>query len=165
VSFEAYHIPDKLTVKAGGSTIASTNQLVSGFHKFRLNVDPNSTGNTVDLYVDAPNDGTAWVLCADCEDSGTSCHNAIGREEVTAIVSWSTPYWTCNINSQRIDGVTYNGRAATTYLTPGQHLYEYDGSCACQVNLSCDIGSPKVTIGRRTYNLPTRWSPLYFDIN
>ncbi len=165
ISFEAYHIPDRLRVYAGGSLIHDTNDLVTGFHQYRVEINPQTQGNQLDLYIDAPLAGTLWKLCVDCEDGGYSCEQSLSRRNVGVSVTWG-PWFSCSISNQRIDGVSYPGTYASAQLTPGRHEYDYEGVCVCttSINTSCQSSYPKVLIDGRTYDLPNT-TGFTFDIN
>jgi hypothetical protein len=167
ISFEAYHIPDRLRVYAGGALLQDTGELVSGFHQYRVEVNPQTQGNQLNLYIDAPLQGTLWTLCVDCEDSGYSCAQSLSRRNVSVSVSWG-PWFSCGISNQKVDGISYSGTYASLQLTPGRHEYMYEGSCVCTASssLSCQSSYPKVMIDGITYDLPNAsGSGFTFDIN
>ena len=123
ISFEAYNIPDRIKITANGKKIAQTNGYVGGYHQWQINYEPMIHGKEFVAHVDAPNGGTAWQLCIDCE--GSSCGGNIKRKKVY-YGFLDSRNWKCN--NYQIDGhnVNQNGEK---YLSVGKH--SFSASCSC----------------------------------
>jgi hypothetical protein len=130
ISFEAYNIPDSIKITANGKKIAQTNGLVGGYHQWQIDYDPIKHGKEFVASVDAPNGGTAWKLCIDCE--GSSCGGNIKRKKVHYSFIDSN-YWKCH--NYKIDGQTVS-RYGEKYLSVGKH--SFSASCTCsKINSFC----------------------------
>ena len=123
ISFEAYNVPDSIRITANGKNIAQTNGLVGGFHQWQIDYDPIKHGKQFIAHVDAPNGGTAWKLCIDCE--GSSCDGNIKRKKVHYNFIDSN-YWKCD--NHKIDGQIVN-RYGEKHLSVGKH--SFSASCEC----------------------------------
>ena len=71
--FEAYSIPDQLQVKSGNTVLYDTGGLVSGLNTATIDYDPSAHGSSLDVLINAPNAGTAWNFCLDCNSSSEVC--------------------------------------------------------------------------------------------
>lgn len=151
VFFEAFRIPDALTVTANGQTLVNTNGQVSGFNQYAVSYDPNAHGSNLTVTVNAPNSGTAWNFCVNCQGSGTACSNVTSRKRV---------YWSFNLGSfWKCSGTPrhyFDGKHTTgkLYLSPGNHRYTWDGTCFCTSGGLCGP-APKITIDGATYPMPS----------
>ena len=123
ISFEAYNIPDRIKITANGETIAQTNGLVGGYHQWQVDYDPKKHGKEFIAHVDAPDGGTAWKLCIDCE--GSSCGGNIKRKKVHYSFI-DSKFWDCD--NYKIDGQTVN-RFGEMSLSVGKH--SFSASCTC----------------------------------
>jgi len=131
ISFEAYNIPDSIKITANGKKIAQTNGLVGGYHQWQIDYDPIKHGKEFVASVDAPNGGTAWKLCIDCE--GSSCGGNIKRKKVHYSFIDSN-YWKCH--SYKIDGQTVS-RYGEKYLSVGKHSFSASCTCDSKINSFC----------------------------
>ena len=135
ISFEAYNIPDSIKITANGKKIAQTNGLVGGYHQWQIDYDPIKHGKEFVASVDAPNGGTAWKLCIDCE--GSSCKNHIKRKAVNYEFR-ETYNWKCS--SYKIDGISVF-RTGSKQLSIGRHVFSAE--CACHDSSYAKIGITK----------------------
>ena len=171
VAFEAYYIPDSLQVSGNGRLLVNTNGLVSGFHQFDIDYDPNIHGSTLDVQVDAPNDGTAWEFCVNCESSTTSCSLIQNRQDVSIFVNeGNISKWDCNVLNIFVDDQRIGSSFGNIRLSSGVHEFGWDGSCFCTDNGVIDpcSGAPYVSINNTRYSLPSATSQNYrflFSIN
>jgi hypothetical protein len=131
ISFEAYNIPDSIKITANGKKIAQTNGLVGGYHQWQIDYDPIKHGKEFVASVDAPNGGTAWKLCIDCE--GSSCGGNIKRKKVHYSFIDSN-YWKCH--NYKIDGQTVS-RYGEKYLSVGKHSFSASCTCNSKINSFC----------------------------
>ncbi len=136
ISFEAYNIPDSIKITANGKKIAQTNGLVGGYHQWQIDYDPINHGKEFVASVDAPNGGTAWKLCIDCE--GSSCKNHIKRKAVN--YEFRESYnWKCS--NYKIDGISVSRTGYMQQLSIGRHVFSAD--CACYDSSYAKIGITK----------------------
>jgi hypothetical protein len=135
ISFEAYNIPDSIKITANGKKIAQTNGLVGGYHQWQIDYDPIKHGKEFVASVDAPNGGTAWKLCIDCE--GSSCKNHIKRKAVNYEFR-ETYNWKCS--NYKIDGISVF-RTGSKQLSIGRHVFSAE--CACHDSSYAKIGITK----------------------
>ena len=145
ISFEAYNVPDSIKITANGRTIAKTDGLVSGFHQWEIDYDPKKHGTKFIAHVDAPNGGTAWKLCIDCE--GSSCNGQIQRKKISYSFTGTEfhNYWRCS--NYRIDGSPVQ-RSGTKKLSVGKH--SFSANCRCPFSAGfCKpfFGAPYVSVG------------------
>ena len=127
ISFEAYSVPDKIRITANGKTIAKTNGLVSGFSQWQVDYDPEVHGTEFIAHVDAPQEGTQWDLCIDCE--GSDCGSQIERKMVDYRIWNSNGFadkWVCG--NHRIDGQLVP-ESGSIQLSKGQHKFSADCWC------------------------------------
>ena len=136
ISFEAYDIPDRITITANGNTIAQTNGYVSGFHQWQIDYDPDIHGTELVAHIDAPNGGTKWNLCIDCE--GSDCQGQINRKTVSYIFN-STQYWSCS--NYKIDGAPASWSGLIT-LSTGNH--QFSASCVCNDHHNTFCNKPEI---------------------
>lgn len=136
ISFEAYNIPDSIKITANGKKIAQTNGLVGGYHQWQIDYDPIKHGKEFVASVDAPNGGTAWKLCIDCE--GSSCKNHIKRKAVNYEFR-ETYNWKCS--NYKIDGISVSRTGYMQQLSIGRHVFSAD--CACHDSSYAKIGITK----------------------
>ena len=136
ISFEAYNIPDSIKITANGKKIAQTNGLVGGYHQWQIDYDPIKHGKEFVASVDAPNGGTAWKLCIDCE--GSSCKNHIKRKAVNYEFR-ETYNWKCS--NYKIDGISVSRTGYMKQLSIGRHVFSAD--CACHDSSYAKIGITK----------------------
>ena len=85
--------------------------------------------------MDAPNGGTAWKLCIDCE--GSSCKNHIKRKAVNYEFR-ETYNWKCS--NYKIDGISVF-RTGSKQLSIGRHVFSAE--CACHDSSYAKIGITK----------------------
>lgn len=135
ISFEAYNIPDRITITANGNTIAQTNGYVSGFHQWKIDYDPDIHGTEFVAHIDAPNGGTKWNLCIDCE--GSDCQGQIKRKTVSYRFN-STQHWSCN--NHKINGSPVPSVGSIT-LSVGSH--QFSGGCVCNDNHETFCNKPE----------------------
>ena len=145
ISFEAFNVPDSIKITANGRTIAKTDGLVSGFHQWEIDYDPKKHGTKFIAHVDAPNGGTAWKLCIDCE--GSSCNGQIQRKKISYSFTGTEfhNYWRCS--NYRIDGSPVQ-RSGTKKLSVGKH--SFSANCRCPFSAGfCKpfFGAPYVSVG------------------
>jgi len=136
ISFEAYNIPDRITITANGNTIAQTNGYVSGFHQWQIDYDPDIHGAAFVAHIDAPNGGTKWNLCIDCE--GSDCQGQIKRKEVSYSFI-STSNWSCS--NHKIDGSPASS-SGSIKLSTGNH--QFYASCVCKDHHSISCNNPEL---------------------
>ncbi len=164
IAFEAYHIPDRLIVRANGIELVDTVTQVSGFNQFEINYDPAIHGSFLDIIVDAPNAGTAWEFCVNCRASNKSCNLLNGRKKVSYFLDSGD--FSCRIDNVFFDGQP-DGSSPVT-LSVGQHQFGWDGFCSCDRGTlgRCPIG-PTVNISGIRYPLPgpSQNSAFLFDVN
>ena len=135
ISFEAYNVPDSIRITANGKSIAQTNGLVGGYHQWQIDYDPKKHGKEFIAHVNAPNGGTAWKLCIDCE--GSTCKNHIKRKAVK--YEFRESYnWKCS--NYKIDGISVY-RAGSKQLSIGRHVFSAD--CACHDSSYAKVGITK----------------------
>jgi hypothetical protein len=143
ISFEAYNIPDRIKITANGETIAQTNGLVGGYHQWQIDYDPKKHGKEFIAHVDAPNGGTAWKLCIDCE--GSSCGGNIKRKKVHYSFI-DSKFWDCD--NYKIDGQTVN-RFGEMYLSVGKHSFSASCTCNRESDAFCEkpfFGFPVISV-------------------
>lgn len=145
ISFEAYSVPDQIRITASGKTIAKTNGLVSGFHQWQVDYDPKVHGREFIAHVDAPQDGTQWKLCIDCE--GSDCGGQIERKQVSYYIQGSDfPEYVCS--NHRIDGQSVP-ESGTVQLSKGQHMFTADCWCNEEIHSFCSVfhkGGPRLSL-------------------
>ena len=143
ISFEAYNIPDRIKITANGETIAQTNGLVGGYHQWQIDYDPKKHGKEFIAHVDAPNGGTAWKLCIDCE--GSSCGGNIKRKKVHYSFI-DSKFWDCD--NYKIDGQTVN-RFGEMHLSVGKHSFSASCTCNRESDAFCEkpfFGFPVISV-------------------
>ena len=162
ISFEAYSVPDKIRITANGKTIAKTNGLVSGFHQWQVDYDPIVHGSEFIAHVDAPEDGTQWKLCIDCE--GSDCGGQIERKWVGYRI-WNAndvhSKWTCSnhkINGQLVP------ESGAIQLSKGQHEFSADCRCTAHAEL-CDpfFGDPHLHLSLTSASCGTNDECSFYD--
>ena len=124
ISFEAYNVPDSISITANGKKIAQTNGLVGGYHQWKIDYDPKKHGQEFIAHVNAPYGSTLWKLCIDCE--GSSCGGNIKRKKVSYNF-FDSKYWKCD--NYKIDGHKVN-RYGQKYLSVGKH--SFSAYCICE---------------------------------
>lgn len=148
ISFEAYTIPDRLTVTANGQTIASTNGLVSGYHEWSVNYNPAVHGTQFLVNVGAPNSGTQWQLCIDCANGDcNSTSQPLKRKTVNYSFTPARSSWVCPATWE-IDGKSVSTSGSIT-LTEGSHAFSLVSNvCYCtSINtLACQSDAPRVWV-------------------
>tara|TARA_R110002073_G_C9453449_1_gene578206 strand:+ start:1109 stop:1762 length:654 start_codon:yes stop_codon:yes gene_type:complete len=156
ISFEAFAIPDKITIKANGNTIATTNTEVSGFHTWTFDYDPAIHGTSITAEVNAPDQNTEWQLCIDC--AGAACEASsvpLERQSVFYNFSVDTSIWNCPATFT-VDNEP-SPSSGTRKLTEGSHTFgfEANGFCFCDsiISLACEQKKPKLTARGTTYSL------------
>ena len=137
ISFEAYNVPDSIKITANGKTIAKTDGLVRGFHQWEIDYDPKKHGTKFIAHVDAPDGGTAWKLCIDCE--GSSCNGQIQRKKIGYSFTGAEfqDFWRCS--NYRIDGSPVQ-RSGTKKLSVGKH--SFSANCRCKWGVSAGFCKP-----------------------
>ncbi len=154
-NFEAYSIPDQLEIFAGGTKLASTNGLVSGFKQLSFTFDSAQLGTTqITARVTGNSDsGTLWKLCVACS-SGTSCSWVPQRRSVSIWMSYTwQSQWFCTAGNISVDGSSLgnlSGNTISTPLTAGaeNHLLSAPtAGCICTQTLGCSTNpDPKYWI-------------------
>lgn len=145
-NFESYSIPDQLEIFAGGTKLASTNGLVSGFKELSFAFDSAKLGTTqLTARVTGNSDSnTAWKLCVTCS-SGTSCSWTPQRRSVKITMTYdTTSWWYCTAGNISVDGASLgnlsSGSTISTTLTAGaeNHLLSAPGAgCTCTIYTGC----------------------------
>jgi len=137
-----------------GQLLVDTQGLVSGFHQYTIAYDPERHGTSLQVVVDAPNSGTAWKFCVDCQQNGSGCDLLQERKGVRYQFYQGDHNWSCSISSLSIDGQSLSSTSSgTVFLSPGTRMFSKVGGCTCTSRYGnfCD-NSPYVTIGNNRYN-------------
>lgn len=165
-NFEAYRIPDQLEIFAGGTKLASTDGLVSGFKQLSFTFDSAQLGTTqLTARVTGNSDSnTLWKLCVACS-SGTSCSWVPQRRAVNISMSYQwTSQWFCTAGNVSVDGSSLgnlsSGSSINTTLTAGaeSHLLSAPSAgCICTKTLGCSTNpDAKYTISYKDGTGKTR---------
>lgn len=146
IVFEAYNIPDKLTVKANGRKIVDTKVAVSGYHEFSFNYNPNIHGTKLEVVVDAPKVNTKWKLCVNCEDVSSTCDWVQQRKDVSITVANGSA-WRCSEGEILIDGqavvvtpsfsYSWDSKFIIRKLSLGDHTFRWTAGCVCKQFNGC----------------------------
>lgn len=140
VQFEAFNVPDALTVSAAGLVLGETQGQVSGYHELLIDHIPALHGDELDITVRAPEAGTRWELCVDCQ--GNTCEQNGGRFDRLSIEYRLERgrVWSCGPNPVSIDGRPVPA-SGTVSLTAGAHVFAMEG-CYCESSLAsvCESG-------------------------
>lgn len=150
-NFEAYGIPDKLEIFAGGRRLASTDGLVSGFHNLTFEFDSAALGTTqlTARVTGNPDLVTAWKLCLDC--SGIACGWVSDTRTVTVgYTSTETGGWQCTSGTVSISGqamigtIPKYGTRTAEVVAGGKHkLQSVNSACACTYATGCTSPAPQ----------------------
>jgi hypothetical protein len=162
ISFEAYNIPDRIKITANGEKISQTNGLVGGYHQWQIDYDPKKHGKEFIAHVDAPNGGTAWKLCIDCE--GSSCGGKIKRKKVHYSFI-DSKFWDCD--NYKIDGQTVN-RLGEMNLSVGKHSFSASCTCNSQSGSFCEnpfFGFPVISVSGSACSFNPRKNPSCSMVN
>lgn len=156
-NFEAYSIPDELSIYANGSKIAGSGSFVGGFHSYSFTFNPQQLGTTQLLarVRGNVNPDTLWTLCIDCNGTpGSPCATSSRREVSLALsYSWESQ-WFCTAGQVEIDGVLWGNLTSTSPLkvlvtpTIGTEYHELvapNAGCLCLLTLGCQT-NPLATI-------------------
>lgn len=140
VSFEAYHIPDSLTIKNKNRKIlTSTWGLVSGFHRRTIDYNYVRDGDLI-VNVQGGGGNTEWKLLVGCPDQNIH----MGQTAYDFVFS-DNKVWSCEFDLE-IDGKYQDhiragygfgsDRVSDIYLTPGKHEVNYKNK-DCKANTLC----------------------------
>lgn len=153
IAFEAFSIPDSLTVKAGSSTIATTNGAKSGYYNWTVNYNPATQPDEYKVNVIGGGTNTAWKVCLAC--SSDLCDDELDRVNTSYSFYPGGSWWNCP-SSYRIDGISVS-IAGTKKLTKGNHVFSLNApqGCLCtNTNIqTCINTQPTVTVKGTVHSL------------
>ena len=136
VSFEAFHIPDSLTISRRGRTEVSTNGEISGSRSYKFHHDPKKEiSNTVDIEVIGNKDEeTAWNLTVGCPNDQLVTYEPHVN---VSIVFSSKATRDCDLSvfvdgqlAFRGGGASIGDQISSLELAPGTHQASRSGSCS-----------------------------------
>lgn len=157
VNFEAYSIPDKLEIFAGGKVLAATNGFVQGLHQLVFTFDSAALGTTqITARVTGNSDtNTQWKLCLDC--SGSTCGwvsevrsvNIRYHDASDPFHQWSCASGDVSVDSKFLGRIAAESSVVVKLTAGGDHqLASARSGCVCTQTLGCSVAppSPKFTV-------------------